>query len=145
MLRPFEWLFLVSFVPALLVPLIPQPWQRRWLLAAAPLPALASALHLAAEGWRTQMVPLYALAALVLASRLPALLGCAGTVRRGRTMLASVATALILVLGGVLAGWLLPVVRLPEPTGSYQVGIVDRELVDEVRGRRLMVSVWYPA
>jgi dienelactone hydrolase len=25
------------------------------------------------------------------------------------------------------------------------VGIIDRELVDEVRGRRLMVSVWYPA
>jgi predicted dienelactone hydrolase len=144
-LRPFEWLFLVSFIPALLLPFIPQPWRRRWLLAAAPLPALASAPHLAAEGWRTQMAPLYILAALVLASRLPALLGREGTVRRGRAMLASVATALILVLGGVLAGWLLPVVTLPEPTGSYQVGIVDRELVDEVRGRRLMVSVWYPA
>ncbi len=45
----------------------------------------------------------------------------------------------------MLAGWLLPVVTLPEPTGPYAVGIVDRELVDQARGRRLMVSVWYPA
>jgi predicted dienelactone hydrolase len=144
-LRPFEWLFLLSFVPAVLLPFIPQPWRRRWLLGSAPLPALASVPHLAAESWRTQMILLYILAALVLVSRLPVLLGREGTVRRGRGVLASVVTALILVLGGVLAGWLLPVVTLPEPSGSYQVGIVDRELVDEVRGRRLMVSVWYPA
>lgn len=144
-MRPLEWLFFLSFVPILLLPLIPHAWRRRWLLAAAPLPALASAPHLAAEGWRTQMVPLYILAALVLAGRLPALLGRAGTVRRGRGVLASAATALMLVPCGVLAGWLLPVVALPEPTGPYRVGIVDRELVDEARGRRLMVSVWYPA
>jgi predicted dienelactone hydrolase len=91
------------------------------------------------------MVPFYILAALVLASRMPALLGRASMVRRGRDVLASVVTVLILVLAGVFAGWLLPVIALPQPTGPYRVGIIDRELVDEVRGRRLMVSVWYPA
>jgi len=144
-MRPLEWLFLLSFVPILLLPFIPQPWRRYWLLAAAPLPMLASVPHLAAEGWRTQMAPLYVLAVLVLAIRLPALLGREGTMRRGRGVLTSVVTALILVFSGVLAGWLLPVITLPEPTGSYRVGVVDRELVDQVRGRRLMVSVWYPA
>ena len=58
---------------------------------------------------------------------------------------ASIAALLLLACGGGIAGWLLPVITLPEPTGPYPVGIVDRALVDEARGRRLMVSVWYPA
>jgi predicted dienelactone hydrolase len=144
-MRLFEWLLFLSFAPVVLLPLPPQRWRRAWLLVAAPLPALAGALHLAAEGWRAQMVPLYILAALVLAGQLPALLKRAGAAGRGRGLLASAATALMLIPGGLLAGWLLPVVALPQPSGPYAVGIVDRELVDQARGRRLMVSVWYPA
>jgi len=144
-MRSLEWLFLSSFIPILLTPFIPQTWRRRWLIASAPLLALAGGLHLVAEGWRIQMIPLYLLAAMVLVIRGPELLGREGAARRGRGMLVSSACALILVLGGVLAGWLLPVITLPAPTGPYRVGIVDRELVDQARGRRLMVSVWYPA
>lgn len=144
-MRPFEWLFLFSFVPILLLPLVPQAWRRRWLFVAAPLPLLASLPHLIVEGWRTQMAPLYVLAVLALVAWLPALLGRGETVSRRRAVLASLIIAPIVILGGVLAGWLLPVVTLPAPTGPYAVGIVDRELTDEARGRRLMASVWYPA
>ncbi|MBC7811991.1 MAG: hypothetical protein H7175_12630 [Burkholderiales bacterium] len=144
-MRPFEWLFLLSFIPALLIPFIPQAWRRRWLILSAPLPVLVGGLHLVAEGWRVQMVPVYFLAVMVLASRLPALLGREGKVRRGRGIVVSFVSALIVVGCGVLAGWLLPVADLPEPTGPYPVGILDRELVDEDRGRRLMVSVWFPS
>jgi predicted dienelactone hydrolase len=144
LMRSLEWVVLLSFVPIVLLPFVPQMW-RRWLSIAAPLPALACVVQVFVEGWRIQMAPLYVLAALVLAARLPALLGRVGTVSRARDVLASGATALIVVLGGVLAGWLLPVFTLPAPTGPYRVGIVDRELVDEARGRRLMTSVWYPA
>lgn len=73
------------------------------------------------------------------------LLGREGTLRRWRGVLTSMVSALLIIGCGVLAGWMLPVVALPEPTGPYRVGIIDRELVDEVRGRRLMVSVWYPS
>ncbi|HEY1011570.1 MAG TPA: hypothetical protein VGE07_02625, partial [Herpetosiphonaceae bacterium] len=59
--------------------------------------------------------------------------------------IASAATALSALLGGLIAGWLLPVIELPAPSGPYPVGIVDRELRDPARNRRLMVSVWYPA
>ncbi|HEU4327792.1 MAG TPA: hypothetical protein VFS21_31940 [Roseiflexaceae bacterium] len=139
-MRLFEWMVLVSFAPALLLPLVPQRWRGRWLLVAAPLPALAAVAHLALEGWRTQMLPLYLLAALVLAG---GLLGRSGAARRGALVCAALACAL--VPAAALPGWLLPVVRLPEPTGPYAVGIVDRELVDGARERRLMASVWYPA
>lgn len=144
-MRAFEWLFTLSFIPALLLPFIPQSLRRGWLLTTIPLLVLAGALHLAIEGWRTQMVPLYILAALVLACRLPVLVRREGRVRRGRGLLVSGAATLSLIFGGVFAGWLLPVITLPQPTGPYHVGIIDRELVDEARGRRLMVSVWYPA
>ncbi|MBC8160269.1 MAG: hypothetical protein H7Z42_03535 [Roseiflexaceae bacterium] len=143
-MRVFEWLFLCSFVPLLLIPFLPPTWRRRWLVMSAPLPTLVGAFHLIAEGWRIQMLPLYVLAMLMLVCRLPALSGREGTLRRGRGILASSAVALLLAGGGVLAGWLLPVVTLPQPSGPYHVGIVDRELVDAQRGRRLMVSVWYP-
>ncbi len=144
-MRPVEWLFCLAFVPILLLPFIPQPGRRRWLIASALLPTLVGGIHLFVEGWRIQMVPLYGLAGIVLVCRLPALLGRTDTFRRGRSILASSVTALLLVLGGLLAGWALPVITLPPPTGPYPVGIVDRELIDEARGRRLMVSVWYPA
>ena len=142
---PFGMVFSLSFIPILLIPFIPQTWRRRGLITSALLLLLVGGVHLIAEGWRIQMIPLYFLAALVLLSRLPGLLGREGRVRRRRGLLASIVNAMLLMLGVLLAGWLLPVVTLPEPTGPYQVGIVDRELVDEARGRRLMVSVWYPA
>src|SRR6266704_2721908 len=103
-MRPLEWLFLFSFIPILLTPFVPQTWRRRWLIVAAPLPTLAGGLHVIAEGWRIQIAPLYILAAIVLVSRLPALLGREGTVRRRRGMLMSSMGALLLVLSGVLAG-----------------------------------------
>lgn len=144
-MRSLEWLLVLSFIPILLLPFMPQAWQRRWILASAPLPVLIAGLHLAAEGWRIQMTPLYMLAAVMLVTWLPALLRHEVTLQRRRSILVSSVSMIMLVLCGVLAGWLLPVVTLPQPTGPYKVGIVDRELVDQKRGRRLMVSVWYPA
>ncbi|MEZ5308623.1 MAG: hypothetical protein R2684_15875 [Pyrinomonadaceae bacterium] len=144
-MRVFEWLTLFSFIPILLLRFIPYAWQRRWLMVSVPLPALLSGIHLVVEGWRIQMVPLYIFAVIILVRRSPALLRRDGAEWHGYGPFKSSAIVLFLVLCGVFAGWLLPVVKLPTPTGPYKVGIVDRELIDEKRGRRLMVSVWYPA
>jgi predicted dienelactone hydrolase len=139
-MRLFEWLLFLALLTALLIPQFPLAWRRRWLIGAAGwAPVAAAALHLSLEGWRIQMLPLYALAALLPLRVL----------RRGRTpprrpvVAAAALTALLLL--GLLPGWAMPVVALPKPTGPYHVGLVDRELADETRGRRLMVSVWYPA
>src|SRR5438552_17251091 len=118
-MRPLEWLFLFSFIPILLIPFVSQTWRHRWLIVAAPLTTLAGGIHVITEGWRIQIVPLYILAAIVLVSRLPVLLGREGRVRRRRGMLMSSVGALLLVLSGVLAGWLVPVIKLPAPTGPY--------------------------
>lgn len=144
-MRFLEWLFVFSFVPVLLMPFIAERLRQRWLILSVFLPVSVSTGHLFVEGWRIQMIPLYVLAVLVLISRLPELLGREGKVRRKLGILVSIGCTLVIVGAVVGAGWVLPVVRLPEPTGPYAVGIVDRELVDEARGRSLMVSIWYPA
>lgn len=144
-MRPLEWLVFVSFFPALLVPFSPPKARRLWLFVAALLPVFITLFHLVVEGWRIQMLPFYGLALLGLSGRLPAILRPESPVRRRRGILLSVITALLLAGALLGAGWLLPVITLPAPTGPYAVGILDRELVDAMRGRRLMVSVWYPA
>lgn len=73
-MRLFEWFVCLSFVPTLVLPFIAQWWRQRGLLSATLLPVLAIMLHLAIEGWRTQMIPVYILGALVVAGRLRALL-----------------------------------------------------------------------
>lgn len=144
-MRFFEWLFCLLFIPMIALPYLPQPWRQRGLMPAALSPALALALHLVAEGWRAQLIPLYLLAALVAAGGMWAAPRRTHAPARRRVRLASAATALALVLGSTLAGWALPVFTFPAPTGPYRVGMVNRELVDPARGRRLMASVWYPA
>lgn len=141
-MRPLEWLFYLAFMPTLLLPWLPAR-LRRWPWLTATLPVLLSVPHLLSEGWRAQMLPLYLLALLLLISRLSTWLGRLATGQRGRVV--SGLLALALVLGGLLPGWLLPTLTLPTPTGPYAVGIIDRELGDPARGRRLMVSIWYPA
>lgn len=143
-MRPLEWLTLLAFLPPLLAPLSrPLRGQRRLLDLVALLPLLVAALHVWLEGWRIQMIPLYLLAALFALWRMwfrrrAGPLAPPGLLRVGLI-------TLTLALAGLLPAWVLPVVTLPPPTGPSAVGVVDRELSDPVRNRRLMVSVWYPA
>lgn len=144
-LRPLEWLLLLSFLPTLLVPYLPIARQlNRWWVVAAILPLIASLPHLLVEGWRTQMIPLYFLAITVGGFRLFARRHTSPE-RRNPRMLGNHLLLLVVGMSALLPGWLLPIVSLPAPTGPYDVGIVDRELIDKAGGRRLMVSVWYPA
>jgi dienelactone hydrolase len=170
--RPLESLLPLSLAAALVGPFLPAAARRRWAPAAAALVALTVALHLGVERWRPQMAPLYAVAVAVVVAtaavatrgrrRVPSpsssLVSGPGSGLRfgaGRRSVVAVGLAAIVVAGGgVLAGWLMPVVTLPTPTGPHPVGIVDREVTAAAAaaaaragasGRRLMATVWYPA
>jgi predicted dienelactone hydrolase len=143
-MRPLEWLLLFSFSPILLLPFIPQSWRSRWLVVSAPLPLFIAILHVIVEGWRIPLILVYLFAVVIFVVRLAEIFRRQPLIQRRRGILFSVVSVLGLILCSVLAGWLLPVVTLPETTGPYSVGVVDRELMDEARNRRLMVSVWYP-
>ncbi|MEN9563694.1 MAG: hypothetical protein RIR73_1938, partial [Chloroflexota bacterium] len=143
-MRPLEIL-----IPILLAVYLiwkhPRPvWVR--LLPAFTL--LISLIHFAIEGYRWQMVPLYVLIAFLGISSLIKL--------HGQTDWKPIASILTLVLVAVSTALpiLLPLPRIPTPSGEFGVGTLSYEMVDESRqeiysgkdeARRYMIQVWYPA
>jgi len=148
-MRPLEALLLAAIVLAFVVTVARLPGRARHLrlLALLPLPLLAA--QVSAEGARWQMIPAYAIAALLALARLAR---AAGRPRGGRVL------AGLGVLGLVVAIALpavVPVFRFPQPTGPYAIGTQTYHWVDPARPdvftadpddrREIVVQVWYPA
>lgn len=123
----------------------PRPLVIRLLPAAA---ILATLIHFWVEGYRWQMVPIYSLTAILA---MIALLKINTPV--DIKPLASILTLILLALATALPV-LLPVPRIPTPSGPYQVGTRSYEMVDNSRKeiysgkdepRRYMIQIWYPA
>jgi predicted dienelactone hydrolase len=119
---------------------------RRLLLWLCIADLLMLVAHAIVEGPHWQMAPAY-LAALLF----PALLAVRPMLLR-RTM---AALMLVLLLGACTASAILPMFRLPAPTGPYLIGTRIFHLVDDHPSdpssagpdgkRQLMIQVWYPA
>ena len=123
----------------------PRPLGIRLLPSAAFLLML---IHLAVEGYRWQMVPLYILTLLLTVSSLLKI--------RSSVDWKPVASFLTLILLAVATALpiLLPVPTIPTPDGPYKIGTRVYELTDTSRkelysakdqARRLQIQVWYPA
>jgi len=115
------------------------------------LPALAfglTLLHFVVEGYRWQMILLYILTAIL---GLIALLKLQSPV--DWKPLVSILSLILLAVSTALPA-LLPVPKIPIPSGPYQVGTRIYELTDTSRkeiysgkdeARRFMIQVWYPS
>lgn len=126
-------------------------WSHPRPIAIRLLPALAliiTLIHFAVEGYRWQMVPLYALTSFLGITSLLKIFGAVDW-----KPIASVLTLILVALATVLPT-LLPVPRIPTPSGPYPVGTFISELTDDSRNelysgkdepRRFMIQVWYPA
>ncbi|RPI28574.1 MAG: hypothetical protein EHM70_16595 [Chloroflexota bacterium] len=170
-MRPLEIILIIL----LFVYAVSRLWtaSRRRLFEALPgLALLAAGLHLVFEGYRWQMVPLYALSAVTftlwLVSRHLRRSGTrsvvspkpgSGTSPGRRTpdiwRIAGSLGMLLLLAAASILPIVLPVPRLPRPTGPYAVGSYSTVLVDTSRQeiysdnpsdpRRIILQVWYPA
>ena len=119
--------------------------SRRFLSILLAFSLIALAVHLAREGGHWQMVPAY-FAALVFA----VFFLISKTIPHGA---AWAIIALVFLSCGLSA--ILPMFRLPRPTGPYAVGTRIVYMVDESRRedanpgsgqkRELMVQLWYPS
>lgn len=139
-MRPLE----IS-IAVLLAAFLLWPRPRPALIRVAPMIALVILpLHLFLEGYRWQMIPLYVLTVLLT----------------GLTLLPNepkpLASFLIFILLAVSTALptLLPVPKIPTPSGPYKIGTAIYELTDTSRKelysgkdepRRFMIQVWYPA
>jgi predicted dienelactone hydrolase len=159
-MRPGEILVLLVNLLTFYVLAVPQLRAKRWTRYLAPSALLSAGAQALVEGVRWQMIPAYALSGVfflvwLLQGRKPA--GEAVASRRSQRLAAALGTGLG-VLGLAVSAALpavLPVFRLPQPTGPYAIGTLTYHWIDVHRPevfaadakahRELMVQIWYPA
>jgi len=131
------------------------PFERqRWHEYIVFIAPIAWGAHIEFEGYRWQMIPLYA---VMLGMLIFALWRYSTQTESAPPRLGLVKTiGMLLLLGiAILPPILLPIPQTPAPTGPYSVGTFSLMLVDESRlelysdnpeePRAIMVQVWYPA
>ncbi|MGC9397315.1 MAG: alpha/beta hydrolase family protein [Anaerolineae bacterium] len=136
-------LFMVTWVRALRK-------QRALGIGLAGASGLCLIVHLLFEGYRWQMLPVYATTVGLVIFTLVTHRNGEKPPKRAELMLALVGLIL-----GVALSLLLPVPRFPRPRGPYPIGTVTYHWIDASRvetygdapggPRELMVQVWYPA
>jgi dienelactone hydrolase len=143
-MRPFESIIPILIAVYLLWKYPRPPWMRFFPIAAL----IIMLAHLSIEGYRWQMIPLYALISLLVLS--------AVTQIRLSIDRKPIISILALVLLAVSTGLpiLLPVPAIPAPDGTYAIGTRIFHLTDPSRqelysdkegARRFQIQVWYPA
>ncbi len=158
-MRILEILILSTLLLRLLGYAFPLIKRSRWIDWLPSLALLLTVIHLGLEKYRWQMVPAYGLTLLLFLVSL-------SRIKQGSRPEDTKAPRWVLLIAGFLLRLLLvvlvaalpillPVFRLPEPTGPYPVGTTRLYLVDRARPetftpnpddpRELMVHVWYPA
>jgi predicted dienelactone hydrolase len=160
-MRILEVLTLATLLATFIGFFVPRSRRPHWMGYLPSLAVLLVLAHLALEGYRWQMVPAYTLTALTFLATAPGIVRRAGPqrkpasrVRRALTITGTVLGLLVLVVATALPV-LLPVFRLPEPTGPYAVGTRYAYWIDEDRPdtytpdpddyREVSVQIWYPA
>jgi predicted dienelactone hydrolase len=157
--RPLESLILVTLFLSLFGRSFPSIKRSRLIDLLPSLAALLTVIHLALERYRWQMVPAYGLTFLLFLLSLPRIVREDRPTDKGRSRrVLMVAGSLLMPLIFMFAAALpvlLPVFRLPEPTGPFLVGTTKLHLMDRTRAetftpdpndhRELVVQVWYPA
>jgi hypothetical protein len=153
-MRPLEILILALTAVWFLLPSLTR--HRGIKQGVGLLLAMAVPWQLAIEGYRWQMVPAYAMAAIIGLATWWEFIGPSNDFsvpRRGR----GVGRALggFVGIAAIALPIVLPVPRLPQPAGTFEVGTFSLHLVDESRTevfgprpggpRELMVQVFYPA
>ena len=143
-MRPLE-----ITIPILLATYLLWPHPRPRVIQFLPAIALILTLiHFSFEGYRWQMIPLYALTSLLTISSLIKI-----SAQADWPAAASYSTLILLAVSTALPV-LLPVPKIPVPSGNLQVGTTTFELTDKSRkefysgedeARSFMVQAWYPA
>jgi predicted dienelactone hydrolase len=147
-MRPFEILLVCLLLSGTLWSFLQGNRSKKFLSFYCAFTILALAIHVFFEGPHWQMAPAY-IAVLLFAFFL---LRKSKTQKRRTTVLGAMFS---LTLLSCILSAILPMFRLPVPTGKYPVGtcvihMVDRRRIEggEEYGhlyRELMVQVWYPA
>lgn len=154
-MRFFEIMLVLVNIMAFCTLTVKQLHTIRWLGYAALAALLIAAMQVVVEGFRWQMVPAYALAAIFLVIRLLGI-GTGGSLHVNRVVsFLGAGSGIIAIVISIVLPAVLPVFSFPRPTGPYGIGTTTYHWVDMSRPelftadpgdhRELMAQVWYPA
>lgn len=161
-MRALEILLTATLLLALISLFFRRHVRPRWMRLLSSVGIAIIVLHLFVEGYRWQMLAMYALTFILFLTTVKQLVnnGDQSPIRatsRKRTILRFsfvIIGLLFLVLAAVLPA-LIPVFKMPQPTGSYAIGTTRFSLVDNLRAetftddpldrREILVQCWYPA
>ena len=140
-MRPFEIATIIMLVGSWGIFSIPRSKRPRWLIVLPVLTALIAIVQFVVEPYRWQMVPTYALVALLLLLSFLELLRKNPIVspnpkHRKLTIVGKGVGLMIFVLFISLPA-LFPMFELPDPTGPYAVGTTSFAFTDEFPSRNL--------
>lgn len=154
-MRAFEFLISLTLIIHILWPLFTGRENPRSVNLLPLFTVILIGVHLIYEGFRWQMIPLYTFTGIFLITALPELRH-PSTKRFERVSWSAVGLiGIFLILASSV--WLLilmPIPKLPAPTGKYPVGTQSLVLIDESRigifineevPRKFIIRVWYPA
>jgi predicted dienelactone hydrolase len=158
--RPLEFVLCALNAAAFIALLRPRTHQPRVALALSFSAFLLTAIQCLIDDARWQMIPAYALSiVLCLVSCTTGFRIASGARQRRhshriwRRIVIGLGVAVLMF--AALLPIVLPVFRLPAPTGPYAIGTVTYQLIDTIRPelftrdsterRELMMQVWYPA
>jgi predicted dienelactone hydrolase len=154
-MRPLEILIPVTLAVYLLWPIVTGKNKPLLITFLPILTAVLVGAHLWLEGYRWQMIPLYALTGIILLTTLPKLFHpSAGEFNRLSWTAAGLLGTLLLLAVSTALPILLPVPNVAHPKGPYFVGTQTFVLTDTSRRelysgidepRKFMIQVWYPA
>lgn len=158
-MRTFEILILITLFVRLVGYSFLSIRRSRWINLLPSLTVFLTVIHFAVEKYRWQMVPAYGLTLLLfLLSILWIKKGMQPADKQSPIQIQAILGFLFRLLVFMLVvalPILLPVFRLPEPTGPYPIGTTNLHLIDHTRPeiftqrlddyREIMVQVWYPA
>jgi hypothetical protein len=116
---------------------------------------LVTLLHGWIDHFRFQMVPIYAVVLTIILVLIRRVIKQPSIPSRSKYKKGLLSlTVMILTVASIYLSYLLPIFTMPEPTGSYAIGTLSRQLTDSSRvetyskdpkdKRELMINIWYP-
>ena len=128
----------------------------RWIDLLPYLTVVSAILQILIEGYRWQLVPIYGISLILFVFSFGGIGNSIGNLFKKTWQKAIVWTfAVLFLIAAIALPVLLPIPRLPESSGQYQVGTFSVMLTDPSRlelysddaseQRSIMVQVWYPA
>ena len=154
-MRPFEILLSIANLLAFCTLAIARLRAIHWMGYLALITTLIAGIQILAEGPRWQMIPAYALTAILLSIWvLGMVIPGDNHVNRAVSFLGAGMGILVLVISITLPV-LMPVFYFPKPSGPYAIGTLTYHWIDTSRPelfttnpndrRELIAQVWYPA